>query len=170
MLSHRTNSIHQGWVTEWTNQLYNRLPRMQGSRYDAHPLEATEHYVIGSHGAERVTVTEGVPMLDYEPRMESYREFLRNTASWIKVMGDTVFTTREGAATVSFAQLMESILIALGKIEGAMIHAPLIDNGRQLLLYVQEPIFSPANPHRVSYRHWQVVIPVCRIGEFVWMI
>jgi hypothetical protein len=159
MLAHRTNSIHQGWVAEWTNQLYNQLPRMQGSRYDAHPLEATEHYVIGSHGME-----------GYEPRMEPFREFLRNTASWIKVMGDTIFTTREGARTVTFAQVMESILNSLGKIEGAMIHAPLVDGGRQLLLYIQEPVFTPGNAHRIAYRHWQVMVPVQRIGEFTWVI
>jgi hypothetical protein len=169
MLTQRTSSIHHGWVAEWTNQLYNQLPRMQGNRYEAHSLQATEHYVIGSHDLERVTVTEGIPMLNYEPRMEPFRDFVRNTASWIKVMGDTIFTTREGARTVAFSQVLDSIMASLGKIEGAMIHAPLIDGGRQLMLYVQEPIFTPGSAHRLQYRHWQVVVPICRIGEFIWI-
>jgi hypothetical protein len=167
MLAQRTTSIHQGWVAEWTNQLYNQLPRMQGSRYEACALQATEYYVIGSHALERVTVTEGVPMLGYEPRMEPYRDFLRNTASWVKVMGDTVFTTREGNRTVTFSQVLDSIVTCLSRVEGVLVHAPLVDAGRHLLLYVQEPVFTPGS-HRIQYRHWQVMIPTCRIGEFFW--
>lgn len=168
-MSQWTNSIHaSGWVSEFTASLFNCLPRMHGSRYEAHALSSTEYFMIGSHDMERVVVSEGIPVLSYEPRMELYRDFVRNTLSWVKVMGDVSFTARDGVRTVTFAQMLNSILESLSKIEGVLVHAPLVDNGRQLLLYVQEPTFVPGNPNRVQYRHWQVLLPVCRIGEFKW--
>jgi hypothetical protein len=164
-----TNSIHaSSWVGEFATRLLNQLPRMQGARYEAHPLMATEYYLIGAHGLERVSITEGAPSLDYIPGMESYRDFMRNTLSWVKVMGDVMFTTREGTRTVSFSQVLNSIMDSLGKIEGALIHAPLVDGGRHLMLYIQEPVAIPGQAHRLQYRHWQIVLPVCRIGEFTW--
>jgi hypothetical protein len=170
MMSQWTNSIHaSNWVGEFTSTLFNSLPRMHGSRYEADELKATEYFMIGSHGAERVEVREGVPVLPYEPRMEPYRDFVRNTLSWVKVLGDVVFTTKDGTRTVTFAQVLDSILASLGKLEGVLVHAPLVDNGRQLMLYVQEPVPMPGNPHRIQYRHWQIFLPVCRIGEFEWM-
>jgi hypothetical protein len=171
MMNPWANSIHASrWVGEFASTLFNSLPRMQGERYFAQPTALSEYFVIGSHDNERVTISEGVPALHYEPRMEPYRDFVRNTLSWVKVMGDVVFTSRDGARTVSFNQILNSVIETLGKVEGALVHAPLIDNGRHLMLYVQEPVPVPGNPMRINYRHWQIILPICRIGEFEWAI
>lgn len=170
MMAQWTNSIHgNSWVGEFSTSLFHSLPHMQGPRYGNNSLCAMEYFVIGSHEGERVTVQEGIPVFGYEPVMDSYRDFVRNTLSWIKVMGDVVFTTRDGTRTVQFSTLLNGILNSLSKIEGARIHAPLVEGGRYLMVYVQEPIASTGNSQSFQqYRHWQILLPVCRIGEFTW--